>query len=158
MIESHLGEFCPCKDKYMHILQSESGSVSHSVLSDSLPPHGLEPAKFLCPWETWETQLDPWVRKIPWRRVCQPTPVFLPRESHGQRSLAGYDPWEPKESDRTEWLTLHTWPPSSDILRNVIFFKEWERMDFGEKLPTLLHQIWFFNIKRQKHNRVCSFN
>ena len=33
--------------------------------------------------------LVPWVRKIPWRRVCQPTPVFLPRESHGQRSLAG---------------------------------------------------------------------
>ena len=31
---------------------------------------------------------DPWVRKIPWRRVWQPTPVFLPGESHGQRSLA----------------------------------------------------------------------
>ena len=33
---------------------------------------------------------DPWVRKIPWRRTWQPTPVFLPGESHGQRSLAGY--------------------------------------------------------------------
>ena len=33
---------------------------------------------------------DPWVRKIPWRRKWQPTPVFLPEESHGQRSLAGY--------------------------------------------------------------------
>ena len=32
---------------------------------------------------------DPWVRKIPWRRACQPTPVFWPGESHGQRSLAG---------------------------------------------------------------------
>ena len=31
---------------------------------------------------------DPWVRKIPWRRKWQPTPVFLPGESHGQRSLA----------------------------------------------------------------------
>ena len=30
---------------------------------------------------------DPWVRKIPWRRKWQPTPVFLPGESHGQRSL-----------------------------------------------------------------------
>ena len=30
------------------------------------------------------------VWKIPWRRAWQPTPVFLPRESHGQRSLAGY--------------------------------------------------------------------
>ena len=33
---------------------------------------------------------DPWVGKIPWRRKWQPTPVFLPGESHGQRSLAGY--------------------------------------------------------------------
>ena len=35
---------------------------------------------------------DPWVRKIPWRRVWQPTPVLLPGESHGQRRLAGYSP------------------------------------------------------------------
>ena len=34
----------------------------------------------------------PWVRKIPWRRAWQPTPVFLPGESHGQRSLAGSSP------------------------------------------------------------------
>ena len=45
---------------------------------------------------------DPWVRKIPWRRAWQPTPVFLPGESHGQRSLAGYSPWGCKESDTTE--------------------------------------------------------
>ena len=36
--------------------------------------------------------LDPSVRKIPWRRAQQPTPVFLPGESHGQRSLVGYGP------------------------------------------------------------------
>ena len=35
---------------------------------------------------------DPWVEKIPWRRTWQPTPVFLPGESHGQRSLGGYSP------------------------------------------------------------------
>ena len=34
-----------------------------------------------------------WVGKIPQRREWQPTPVFLPRASHGQRSLAGYSPW-----------------------------------------------------------------
>ena len=36
---------------------------------------------------------NPWVGKIPWRRAWQPTPVFLPGKSHGQRSLAGYSPW-----------------------------------------------------------------
>jgi len=47
---------------------------------------------------------DPWVRKIPWRRAWQPTPVFFPGKSHGQRSLEGYSPWGPKELDRTEQL------------------------------------------------------
>ena len=39
---------------------------------------------------------DPQIKKIPWRRKWQPTPVFLPRKSHGQRSLAGYSPWDRK--------------------------------------------------------------
>ena len=53
-----------------------------------------------------------WIGKILWRRVWQPTPVFLPGESHGQRSLAVYSPWghtetrlkllSTKESDTTE--------------------------------------------------------
>ena len=51
-------------------------------------------------------RFDPWIRKIPWRREWLPTPVFLPGEFHGQRSLAGYSPWGPKESDTTKWLTL----------------------------------------------------
>ena len=40
---------------------------------------------------------DPWLRKIPWSRKWQPTPVCLPGEFHGQRSLVGYSPWGPKE-------------------------------------------------------------
>ena len=43
---------------------------------------------------------DPWVRNIPWRRAWQPTPVFLPGESHGQRSLVGYSPWATKSQTR----------------------------------------------------------
>ena len=45
--------------------------------------------------------------KIPWRRAWQPTPVFLPGESYGQRSLVGYSPWGRKESDMTERLHFH---------------------------------------------------
>ena len=51
-------------------------------------------------------RLDPWVGKNPWGREWQPTPVSLPREFHGQRSLAGYSPWDCKESDTAERLTL----------------------------------------------------
>ena len=43
-----------------------------------------------------------WVREIPWRRAQQPIPVFLPGESHGQRSLAGYSPYGLKELDTIE--------------------------------------------------------
>ena len=43
--------------------------------------------------ETQETEFNPSVREIFWRRKCQPTPVFLPGKAHGQRGLAGYTPW-----------------------------------------------------------------
>ena len=49
---------------------------------------------------------NPWVRKISCRREWLPTPVFLPGESHGQKSLVNYSPWGHKESDMTEQLTL----------------------------------------------------
>ena len=47
-----------------------------------------------------------WVGKILWRRAWQPTPVFLPGQSHGQRSLAGYGPWRLKELDMNK-VTQH---------------------------------------------------
>ena len=58
--------------------------------------------------------MDSWVRKIPWRRKWQPTPVFLPGKSHDQRSLAGYSPWGHKEPEMTEPLTL-----------SLFAFKDW---------------------------------
>ena len=67
---------------------------------------------------------DPWVRKIPWRRKWQPTPVSLSRKSHGQRSLAGYSPRSCKEPDMTEHSTGHIQckrqmqGPRSKILQN----------------------------------------
>ena len=48
--------------------------------------------------------LDPWVKKIPRRMKRQPTPVFLPGEFHGQKSLAGYSLWGHKELDTAERL------------------------------------------------------
>ena len=48
----------------------------------------------------------PWVGKISWRREWLPTTVFLPGEFHGQSSLAGYSPWDSKESDTTEQLSI----------------------------------------------------
>ena len=52
--------------------------------------------------ETRRHGFDPWVRKIPWRRAQQPTVVFLPGESHGERGMVGYGPYGLKELDMTE--------------------------------------------------------
>ena len=50
---------------------------------------------------------DPWIEKIPWRRAWQPTPVFLPENPSGQRSLAGCSSWGRKELHTTERLSTH---------------------------------------------------
>ena len=48
------------------------------------------------------------VRKVLWRRKCQPTSILFPGKSHGQRSVVGYSPWGRKESDMTERLHFHS--------------------------------------------------
>ena len=53
---------------------------------------------------------EPWVRKIPWRRTWQPTPVFLPGKSYGQKTLSGYSPWGHKESETSWELNMYTTP------------------------------------------------
>ena len=53
----------------------------------------------------WATSLSLFTF-VHWRRKWQPTPVLLPGESHGRRSLVSYSPWGRKELDMTEWLTL----------------------------------------------------
>ena len=51
-------------------------------------------------------EFDLWAGKIPWKRAWQSTPIFLPGEFHGQRSLASYRPWGLKVLDTTKKLTL----------------------------------------------------
>ena len=53
-------------------------------------------------------RIDPWVRRILWRRKWQPAPVFLLGESHGQRRLVGTSPWGFEESDMTWQLNMST--------------------------------------------------
>ena len=52
-------------------------------------------------------RFNSWIRKIPWRGQWQPTPVFLPGESHGHKSMAGYSPWGHKELNTTNLACKH---------------------------------------------------
>ena len=62
--------------------------------------------------------------RCPWRRAWQPTPVSLPGESHGQRSLVGCSPWGRKESDTTERLTLHFLPHLTSVRILICFCRD----------------------------------
>ena len=81
---------------------SSDGSIS-PVLPSHSHPYFIQLGNVICQCKRRKRcRFDPWVWKIPWRRKCQPTPVFLLGESHGQKNLAGYSPWGHKELDTTE--------------------------------------------------------
>ena len=63
-------------------------------------------------------EFDPSVWKNPWRRKWQPTPVFLPGKSQGQRSLVGYSAWGCKGSDTTEHACTHTMKMYPYLIQN----------------------------------------
>ena len=87
----------------------------------------------------------PWVRKIPWRREWQPSPVFLPGESHGQRNLVGHRPWSHKELDPTELLTLSFWLKEAGTLLDILK---------GIQCPVFRAAFTFWlDIKRAKQTR-----
>ena len=65
-------------------------------------PGGASGKEPTCQYRCMRCGFDPWVGKMPWRRPWQPTPVLLPGQSHGERSLMGYSPWGHKESATTE--------------------------------------------------------
>ena len=91
-----------------------------------------------------DTGFDPWVGKILWRREWLCTPVFLPGESHGLRSLARYSPWCHKKSDTTEpltytkWLVLDVRPP----------YTQKQSLSWQSLLPNyncIGDKIWYWN-------------
>ena len=95
--------------------------------------------------------LIPCVGKIPWKRKWQPTPVFLPGESHGQRSLAGYRPWVAKSrmwlkqlsTHATAWWTCQTHRP---------------RVTAGNNSSTIVHgKCVKVSATKELHNREESF-
>ena len=93
----------------MHFdLLIDSPKVSWSLRYTRGFPGGISGKELACQCRRCKRHgFDPWVRKIPSRRPWQPTPVFLPEESHGQRGLVSYSLWGCKESDTTKQLT-HT--------------------------------------------------
>ena len=105
---------------------------NHSILGGLLPwgfPGSSNSKESASMWETW-------VWSLGWKDLLEngkaPTPVFLPRQFHGQRILVGYSPWSHRESDMAEWFTLAHLLAFWDGPRSVLS-DAWETNSEGEK-------------------------
>ena len=79
--------------------KAQSGAVICPGYSGQVSPGGASGKEPTCQCRRYKRhRFDPWVGTIPWRRAWQLMPVFLPGESPGQRSLAGYSPQHHKET------------------------------------------------------------
>ena len=109
------------KDYFFHLR-------SHSVIPGrhkfyrtlGFPGHSVEPT-------CTKRRFNPWVKKIPWRRRWQPTPVFLPGKSHGQRSLVSFSPQGRKELHTAERLTMCACTDPTFFLQFSILFVLWNK-------------------------------
>ena len=111
-------KYCLLQDKQeqLKVIEiAQSFKIDHRIIRAGR--HWWDHFTFYKVLECGRPGFDPWVGKIPWRRNWQPTPVLLPGESHGGRSLVNYSPWGRKESDTTERLHFHY--PSAGYLSEV---------------------------------------
>ena len=89
-----------------------------------------------CQWSRcWRCSLNPWIRKIPWRRKWQPIPVFLPQKACAQRSLEGYSPWSGRS-----W----TWLP--DSAHTQIYRQRWMLISYfsQQKRGCVIQYFYFY--------------
>ena len=113
--QSHASHLQPCVISSCELPPEPPGAQDFRGLKYLL--HSLLMHQGLPWWLKWyriflqcgRPRFNPWVRKIPWRRKWHPTPVFLSKESHGQRSLVNYSLWSHKKLDTAEQL-MHTHP------------------------------------------------
>ena len=90
--------------------------------------------------------LIPGLGMIPWRRAWQPTPVFLPGEFHGRRSLVSYSPWGGEESDTTERLKHN-----NNNIPTIIFLMFW--LLFAELICVRDYVLFIFAVSNSAIRR-----
>ena len=96
-------ELCHSLCGFWHVkIRGRQGSSGASLVAETVK--NLPTVQEI--WVCRRLRFSPWIRKIPWRRAWQPTPVSLPGKSFGQRNPVGCSQWGHKELDTTEQLTL----------------------------------------------------
>ena len=109
----------------------------------------------------WRPRFDPWVGKISWKRAWQPTPLFLPREFHGQRSLVGYSPWGHNKWDTTKWLTLSPVFTTFTVYISIMSVTGISYTNICSKTPKTQKHNWMLTIffkSKQKKQKACTMS
>ena len=96
-----------------------------------------------------ETEFNPWIGKIPWRRKWQPTPLFLFEKSHGQKNLESYGFKKLQRVDTAGWLTHWTQTWSNSMRRELLFLgnkHESQRIWVTcQRSELVIHMCFLFN-------------
>ena len=93
-------------EKFNDLLKSENQKWKTAQFAFRGFPGGTSGKESACQCRRHKRHgLDPWVKKIPWKRKWQPAPVCLSLKPYGQRSLVGYSPQGHKELDMTEHVS-----------------------------------------------------
>jgi len=111
--ELGIDHHCQVKDFVMVVSQKQickSGNITTFICLYLIKglPRCFCSIEFACQYRRHKRhRFNPWFGKICWNRKWQPTPVFLPGKSHGQRCLVGYSLLGHKESDRSDHAYTH---------------------------------------------------
>ena len=117
--------------KSIHV--AENGIISFFFVISLELPWWLSGKESAC--KCRRPRFDPWAGKIPWRRDWLPTPVFLPGETHGQRSLAGYIQFTGLQRVGCDWVT-NTFPLLPTALPPQLLIESLSRALFLEVLAS----------------------
>ena len=170
MKNNYLLFFCCCLKKNLEInitgrkILGKDGrfkkfSFLRNTLSCTGPPRWLSRKEYTCHCRRCKRYgFDPWIGKIPWRRKWQPTPVFLPGESHGQRSLKGNSPWGCKESDMTKHTCTSYIHDIKGTMPYILYIHILLYIAIGDSFLSSVKRFWqtcfhftLYNIKMLPH-------